>query len=110
MALDAVMRLIEHSGQHHAGIGKLEPFAMAKLRIGQRHARDAVDLYRLHRDQVVHVELMRNPKQNSVMMFGLSGGRKRRPRRVLLGDREVCGMFGFGLEPGRDVIDETLLS
>ena len=54
---------------------------------------DPVDLQRLDRDQMLQIQLVRDVKQNAVMMFRDSGGRERRPRRVLLRDLQLRGVL-----------------
>ena len=69
VALDAVVRLIERGRQIHARVGELESFAMPQLFLRQRQPGDPVDLDRLHRNQMLHVELVRHLEQNAVVMF-----------------------------------------
>ena len=102
------MRLIEHGRQFHPRIGELESFAMTKLRFREGHARDAVDGFRLDRDQVHGIELVGNFEQNAVMMFCASGGRERGPGGILPCYGELGGVFSFRSEPARNMLDEGL--
>ena len=79
---------------------------MAKVRFGQSHARNAVNLDRLDRYEAHRIELVRHFKQKAVMMFCASGRRQRGPGGILLRDGELSGMLGFRIEPARNVFDE----
>ena len=73
------VRLIERTRQIRARVGQLETLAMPPVMLWQGEFRDPVHLYRLHWHQMFHIELVRHPEQNAVLMFVPPRGRKRRP-------------------------------
>ena len=87
VALDAVIGLIERAGQRHAGVGKLESFAIAPVLLGQTELGDAVVLDGFNRDQVHRIELVRHLEEHVAAVMLDSSRRKRGPGGVAL-----CGL------------------
>ncbi len=109
MALDAVVRLIERGGQIHAHVGEVEALAMAPVALRQRPLRLSVHLQRLDRNQVVHIQLVRNPEQYVAAMFVPARWRECSPARILRGGLKLRRVLQLGFEPARNMVDETRL-
>ena len=75
MALDAVVGLIERLGQAHSGIGELETFTVTQVMRGENKFVGAMDVNRLHRNQMLHVQFVRHLEQHAMMMFLAAGMR-----------------------------------
>ena len=110
VALDAVVGLVERTGQVGAGVGKVEAFAMTPFVLGQGEARDAIHHHGFHGNQVFHIELVRHFEQHIATVLLAPGGRQASPGRIAGGLFDLRLMVVFGFKPTRDVVDKAGLS
>ena len=104
VALDAVLRLIQRGVQIHPRIGQLESLAMPPFVLRQRQPCDSAINETLDGNQMRHVQLMWDLKQDSSSMLLSARRRERSPRSVLSGRGQLRHMIRFILQPSRYVI------
>ncbi len=102
VAPDAVIGLVERAGEVGAGIGQREAVAHPPFLLRPAQHRDAVALDRLDRHQVVHVEAVRHPEQETALVPGLAFRRQRRPGGVVARRLQWQRVRRLVREPARD--------
>ena len=109
VALDAVGSLVERALEVGAGVGEMEAFAVTPVVAREGKLVHAVDEDFVDRHEMQNIDLLGELEEDAVMMFGFAAGGKRSPSSILSGELELRGVFGFRIEPERDVAGETLL-
>ena len=99
MALDAIVGLIEGTGEVGTGIGELEAFTMTPVVARQLKFLDALvgDGFDFHEMQVI--QLVRRFEEHALFMFGFAFGGECGPGGILGGQFEMTTVFFFRLEP-----------
>ena len=107
VAPDAVVGMIERTGEIGAGIGQREAVAQTAMRARQLEHGHAVHHFGLDRNEMVRVDLVRQLEQDAGLVQLLALRRMRRPGGVAGGEVERRGVLRLGLHPGIDAFGEA---